>query len=131
VGVAIRIRVGTRSIIWQPAAECADQGIDAEAVQGLVLGWLRELAVSGERFRALEALGRERLGREIASLRQTAGHLAAEGASIRDQVEARVEELTRTRAETLRASLEKSIVKRKHVLRISGPDSGGDGKRGK
>ena len=37
--------------------------VNAEMAQGLVLGWLRELAGSGERFRTLEAQGRARLGR--------------------------------------------------------------------
>ncbi len=85
--------------------------IDAEVAQGLVLSWLRELAENGERFRTLEAQGRVRLGREIASLRETAGHLVAVQANIRNQVEARIGELTRARAEAVRDSIEKSIIR--------------------
>jgi hypothetical protein len=43
-------------------------------------------------------------------MRKAAGKLEAELAGLREQIEARIKELTRTRAEAVRVSIEKSIV---------------------
>ena len=91
---------------------CANHGrngIDAEVAQGLVLGWLHDIAESGERFRELQAQGRERIGRQIDELRESMNGLESEGAALKEQVELRIQELTRTRAEAVRDSIEKSI----------------------
>jgi hypothetical protein len=74
-----------------------------------VLGWLRDIAANGERFRQLQELGRHRIRRKIDELRKSAGSLEEELARLREQIEARIQELTRTRTEAVRASIEKSI----------------------
>jgi len=48
--------------------------------------------------------------RDIASLRESLGKLEAEVTGLREQIEARIQELTRTKAETVRESIEQSIV---------------------
>ena len=62
---------------------------------------------SGERFRELQAQGRERLGRQIGELRQSLKGLESEGVALKKQVEVRIQELTRTKAEAVRDSIEK------------------------
>jgi hypothetical protein len=78
--------------------------------QDLVLGWLRDIAGNGERFRELQAQGRERLGRQLGELRAELGKRDAVLSGLREQIEARIRELTRTKAEAARDSIEKSIV---------------------
>ncbi|MCX7037777.1 MAG: hypothetical protein NT005_01345 [Spirochaetes bacterium] len=78
--------------------------------QELVKGWLRDIASNGERFRELEARGRERIGRQIGELREESGKLENELTDVRKQIEARIRELTRAKVERVRESIEKSIV---------------------
>jgi DNA invertase Pin-like site-specific DNA recombinase len=104
---------GKRHRYYAHRTTCPDGGldrIDAEMVQELVLGWLRDVASNGEKFRELEAQGKERIGRQISEMRKEAGKLKAELSGLRKQIEARIQELTRARAEQVRESLEKSIV---------------------
>jgi hypothetical protein len=58
----------------------------------------------------LEAQGRERIGHRIGELRQESGKLEAELSDVRKQIEARIQELTRAKAERVRESIEQSIV---------------------
>ena len=62
---------------------------------------------SGKRHRELQAQGRERLGRQIGELRQSLKGLESEGVALKKQVEVRIQELTRTKAEAVRDSIEK------------------------
>ena len=78
--------------------------------QSLVLGWLHDIAECGERFRELQAQGRERIGRQIGELRQAAGDLETKLSKLREQIQARIQEPTRTRVDTVRESIEQSIV---------------------
>ena len=75
-----------------------------------MLGWLRDVASNGEKFRELEAQGRVRIGRQIDELRQESGKLNAELTDVGRQIEARIQELTRAKAQRVRESIEKSIV---------------------
>ena len=103
---------GKRHRYYSHRTTCAKGGlprIHAEVAQDLVLGWLQDIAGNGERFRELQAQGRERLGRQIDELRQSLKGLESEGAALKKQVEARIQELTRTKAEVVRDSIEKSI----------------------
>jgi hypothetical protein len=77
--------------------------------QDLVLGWLQDSACNGERFRELHAQGRERLGRQLGELRDSLKGLESEEAALKKQAEARIQELTRTKAEAVRDCIEKSI----------------------
>jgi DNA invertase Pin-like site-specific DNA recombinase len=104
---------GKRYHYYAHRSTCAKggrNGIDAEVAQGLVLGWLREIASNGEKFRELQAQGRERLGRQIGELQESLRGLESERAALKDQVELRIQELTRTKAEAVRDSIERSIV---------------------
>jgi len=104
---------GKRHRYYSHRAKCPEGGldrIDAEMAQELVLAWLRDIASNGERFRELEAQGRERIGRQIGELRHQSEKLDAELASARKQIEARIQELTRAKAERVRESIEQSIV---------------------
>jgi chromosome segregation ATPase len=78
--------------------------------QDLVQGWLQDIAAYSERFRELQAQGRERLSRQIGQLRQSLKGLESEEAALKEHAEARIQELSRTRAEAVRDSIEKSIV---------------------
>jgi site-specific DNA recombinase len=94
-----------------PAA-CSKVGlarIDAEVAQELVLGWLRDVVSSGERFRELEAEGKKRIERQIAELQDEAGRLENELSGATRKIEARIQELTKAKSETVRESIEKSI----------------------
>ena len=84
--------------------------IDAELAQELVLAWLRDVASNGQRFRELEAQGRKRIAHHIDELRESLRSLETEGAAIAERVEARIQELTKTRTEAVRESIEKSIL---------------------
>ncbi len=104
---------GKRHRYYAHRATCPKSGlsrIDAEMAQELVLGWLRDVASNGERFRELEAQGKERIGRQIGELREDAGKLEAALTGVRKQIEDRIQELTRAKAERVRESIEKSIV---------------------
>ncbi len=103
---------GKRHRYYSHRTTCAKGGlprIHAEVAQDLVLGWLKDIAGNGERFRELQAQGGERLGRQLGELRDSLKGLASEGAALKKQVEARIQELTRTKAEAVRDSIEKSI----------------------
>ena len=78
--------------------------------QGLVLGWLQDIASNGEKFRELQDQGKERIGRQIGEMREAVGRLEIELKGVKEQIETRIQELTRTRAEPVRESIEQSII---------------------
>ena len=104
---------GKRHRYYSHRTKCPEGGldrIDAEMAQELVLAWLRDVASNGERFRELEAQGRKRIARQH---RRAPGLLEGAGSGrappLKERVEARIQELTRTKAEAVRDSIEKSI----------------------
>ena len=104
---------GKRHRYYSHRTKCPEGGldrIDAEMAQELVLAWLRDVASNGERFRELEAQGRKRIAHHIGELRESLRGLETEGAAIEERVEARIQELTKTRTEAVRESIEKSIL---------------------
>ena len=112
-GKSAHSRNGKRHRYYSHRTRCPEGGldrIDAELAQGLVLGWLRDVASNGQRFRELETEGRKRIGHRIGELRQEARKLDAELTCVRRQIEARIQELTRAKAERVRESIEQSIV---------------------
>jgi len=84
--------------------------IDAEITQGLVFEWLRDIEGNGEKFQQLEEQGRERIIQKIAFLEDSLKELETEEADIKEQIDARIQELTRTSSSVVRDSIEKSIV---------------------
>jgi site-specific DNA recombinase len=112
-GKSARSSSGKRHRYYSHSTTCYKGGlprIHAEVAQDLVLGWLRDIAGNGERFRELQAQGRERLGRQLGELREELGKREEELSGQRGQIETRIRELTRTKAEAARDSIEKSIV---------------------
>ncbi len=104
---------GKRHRYYSHRSTCPEGGlarIDAEMAQELVLEWLRDVASNGEKFRELEAQGRERIAKRIGELRKEVGKLGAELTGVGRQIEARIQELTRAKSELVRESIEKSIV---------------------
>lgn len=51
-----------------------------------------------------------RLGRQLGELRESLQEPEEEGAALKDQVETSIQEFTRTKAEAVRESIEKSII---------------------
>jgi DNA invertase Pin-like site-specific DNA recombinase len=104
---------GKRHRYYAHRSTCAQGGldrIDAETAQELVLAWLRNVASNGERFRELEAQGKKRIEHHIGELRGALRGLESEGVALQERVEARIQELTKTKAEAVRESIEKSII---------------------
>ncbi len=104
---------GKRHRYYSHRSTCPEGGldrIDAETAQELVLGWLRDVAANGKRFRELEAQGKERIGRHIGELRSSLRGLETEDVALQERVEARIQELTKTKTEAVRESIEKSII---------------------
>jgi hypothetical protein len=104
---------GKRHRYYAHRSTCPEGGlerIDAERAQELVLAWLQNVASNGERFGELEARGKERIARHIGELRESLRGLESEGVALQERVEARIQELTKTKAEAVRESIEKSII---------------------
>jgi site-specific DNA recombinase len=104
---------GKRHRYYSHRTKCPEGGldrIDAEMAQELVLSWLRDVASNGQRFQELEAKGRKRIAHHISELRESLRSLETEGAAIEERVEARIQELTKTRTEAVRESIESSIL---------------------
>ena len=83
--------------------------------------WLRDIAESCEKFRELQAQGRERIGRQIGELRDSLKGLESERAALKDIVELRIQELTRSKAEIV-----PSIRAGAPGLPVAGGATGGD-----
>ena len=75
-----------------------------------MLGWLRDVASNGERFRELEVQGRKRIARHISELRESLRDLETEDAAIEERVEAPDSGAHQDQAEAVRESIEKSIL---------------------
>jgi site-specific DNA recombinase len=104
---------GKRHRYYAHRSTCPEGGldrVDAETAQELVLGWLRDVASNGEKFRELEAQGKKRIEHHIGELRSSLRGLETESVALQERVEARIQELTKTKAEAVRESIEKSII---------------------
>ena len=85
------------------------QRIDARMVNQLVLEWLRDIAENGERFEELRQEGKKRIQHRVTELHAAAARTDEEIAALTTQTDARIDELTRTKADTVRRSIEASI----------------------
>jgi len=85
--------------------------INADLVHKLVLDWLRDIAANGERFERLRQEGVKRIRRRIAELPRECARTDAEQAALSAEIESRIRELTRTKADPVRRSTETSITK--------------------
>ena len=75
-----------------------------------MLGWLNDITGSGEKFRDLQVQEREWINGQIGEIRQAAGYHEAKLSGLREQIESRIQELIRTKVDTVRESIEQSIV---------------------
>jgi site-specific DNA recombinase len=85
--------------------------IDAEVIHKIVLDWLRDIAGNGERFEKLRQEGVKRIRRRITELRRECSRIDAEQTALSAEIESRIRELTRTKADPVRRSIEASITK--------------------
>ena len=61
-------------------------------------------------LRVFESRGKQRIKRHIGELQETLRGLETESVALQERVEARIQELTKTKAEAVRESIEKSII---------------------
>ena len=104
---------GKRHYYYSHKSTCSEGGlnrVDAEITQGLVFDWLKDIEGNGEKFQQLEEQGRERITQKIAFLRDSLKELETEEADIKEQIDARIKELTKAKSEVVRDSIEKSII---------------------
>jgi site-specific DNA recombinase len=101
-----------RHYYYSHKGTCAKGGInriDAETAHSLVFGWLRNLAEERDQFKRLQAEGRQRMQEEMSQLDEEGKRLQIEKEGIGEQIEARIRELVKSKSETVRKSIEKSI----------------------
>jgi hypothetical protein len=106
-------RTGKRHYYYSHKSTCTEgrlNRIDAEITQGLVFDWLKNIEGNGEKFQQLEEQGRERITQKIALLQDSLKELETEVADIKEQIDARIQELTKAKSEVVRDSIEKSII---------------------
>ena len=99
---------------YSHARDCAKKGmtrIDADLVHRLVLGWLRDISENGEQFEKLLQEGVKRVGQRIEELCRELTHIDEESTSLLSQIDARIDELTRTETLSVRQSIETSITR--------------------
>ena len=85
--------------------------IDANLAHQIVLDWLRDIASNGERFQRLHEEGVRRIENRVAELRKAFTKIDTEQTSLLTQIDARIDELTRCSAESVRRSIETSITR--------------------
>jgi len=85
--------------------------IDAEAIHRLVLNWLKDISINGEKFRRLQEEGRIRIKKRIDFLNKSLKELDQEEIRLENEIEARVSELVKTKLKDVKDTIEKSIVK--------------------
>lgn len=93
---------------------CAKSGlnrIDANLVHRLVLDWLRDIAADGEHFETLRREGVKRIDQRIEELSRELKRIDDENTALLSQIDARIDELTRTETPTVRHSIETSITR--------------------
>jgi len=71
--------------------------IDAEATHRLVLEWLKDISVNGERFHRLQEQGRIRINKRIDFLNKSLKELDTKEIRLEKEIEARVSELVKTK----------------------------------
>jgi hypothetical protein len=103
-----------RHYYYSHKGTCKKEGstrIDAEMVHTIVFDWLRNLADRKEEFKRLQDEGYQWIEEELSQLKEERSRLEVEKADIADQIEIRIQELVKTKSETVRKTIEKSIKK--------------------
>lgn len=86
-------------------------GIDAEVTHKLVFDWLDEISNNGEKFNQLKTEGKIRIKRRIDFLNKAIYKLKTEKKALVNEIEARLNELTNTKSEIVKKTIEESIIK--------------------
>ena len=76
----------------------------------MVLDWLGNIAENGEKCQRLKEQGKKRIERKISEQQDSLVKLEEEKLALEAQIEKRIQELTKTKSEVVRDSVEKSIV---------------------
>jgi len=77
----------------------------------LILDWLRDISINGEKFHQLQEQGKIRINKRIDFLNKSLKELDAEEIRLEKEIEARVSELVKTKLGVVKSTVEKSIVK--------------------
>ena len=93
-----------------PCPKNGHNQVRADFTHTLVLGWLREIADNGEKFEKLRGEGVKRIKRRIEELRRAIDKTGNEISDLAEQIEARIDALTKATDETIRKTVEESIL---------------------
>ena len=107
-------RIKKKHYYYSHKHTCKNDGInriDAEATHKLILDWLRDISVNGEKFHQLQEQGKIRINKRINFLNKSLKELDAEEIRLEKKIEARISELVKTKSDIVKDTIEKSIVK--------------------
>ncbi len=93
---------------------CKDKGInriEAKAIHKLVMDWLKDISINGDKFRQLQEQGKIRINKRINFLNKSIKELNSEKIKLEKEIEIRVAELVNTQSDIIKNSIEKSIVR--------------------
>ena len=93
---------------------CSKEGlnrIDANLIHRLVLDWLRDITADTEHFEKLRQEGVRRIEQRIEELETALKRTKQQQESLTEQIDARIDELTKTTSTTIRGTIEASIVR--------------------
>lgn len=80
-------------------------------IHRLVLGWLRDIANDGQLFEKLRQEGAKRVNHRITQLQEARTRIDQQKTSLVQKIDARIDELARTKADGIRCSSEASITR--------------------
>ena len=103
---------GTRHRYYSHHSSCPTGGhnrIRADNLHDLVLGWLRNIANNGEHFEKLRGEGKQRIQRRIEELRRAVTETESELQRLTDQIDARIDTMTKATSDSVRQTIEESI----------------------
>jgi len=107
-------RIKKKHYYYSHKHTCKNDGInriDAESTHKLILDWLRDISVNGEKFHQLQEQGKIRINNRIDFLNKSLKELDAEEIRLEKEIEARVSELVKTKLDVVKSTIEQSIVK--------------------
>ncbi len=107
-------RINKKHYYYSHKNTCKDSGIsgiDAEVTHKLVFDWLDEISNNGDRFNQLKTEGKIRIRKKIDFLNTAIEKLKAEKKALVKEIEARLNELTNTKSEIVKNTIEESIIK--------------------
>ena len=107
-------RINKKHYYYSHKTVCKDSGIsgiDAEVTHKLIFDWLDDISNNGDKFNQLKTEGKIRIRKRIDFLNKAIGKLKTEKKALVKEIEARLNELTNTKSETVKNTIEESIIK--------------------